>query len=150
MDALSATNRPLAWLRRYLPAELVCTVTGLLSAWAAIALTGSPAVAAIAGTWGENVGFYGMMLGRELARRGLHSLPAVVRDLILEFGLAEALDCLLLRPGMMYTGMMLAPSTALGFVAGKLAADVIFYVPAIISYELLHRRARPAMEELPL
>jgi hypothetical protein len=42
----------------------------------------------------------------------------------------------------------LAPSPALGIIAGKLAADICFYVPAIVSYELLRRRARPAMEKL--
>jgi hypothetical protein len=29
--------------------------------------------------------------------------------------------------------------------AGKLAADLVFYVPTIVSYELLRRRARPVM-----
>jgi len=143
IDTLQATNRPLVWLRRYLPAELVCTITGLLGAWAAAVLTGSPAAVAVAGTLGENVGFYGMMLGREIAQRGLCSLPLIIRDLMLEFGLAEALDCLLLRPGLMYAGQMLAPNTALGVVVGKLVADLIFYIPTIVSYELLRRRALP-------
>jgi hypothetical protein len=147
-DARNATSRPLVWLRRYLPAELICTITALLGAWAAGLLTGSPAAAAITGTWGENLGFYGMMLSRELAQRGPRSLPAIVRDLVLEFGVAEALDSLLLRPALMYAGMLLAPNSALGVVAGKLAADLVFYVPTIISYELLHRRARIAIEEL--
>ena len=150
MDAPSSTNRPLVWLRRYLPAELVCTITALLGAWLAAMFTGSPTAAALAGTWGESAGFYGLMLGRELARRGLRSLPAVACDLVLEFGTAEALDSLLLRPALMYAGMMLAPSTMLGIVAGKIAADVVFYVPTIISYELLHRRARPAIKGLSL
>jgi hypothetical protein len=90
-----AANRIMICLRRYLPVELVCTVTALLGAWAA-ALTGSPAAVAVAGAWGENVGFYGIMLGR------------------------------------------------------KFAADLIFYVPTIISYELLSQRAQPIVEELPL
>ena len=150
IDAPPTTNRPLVWLRRYLPAELVCTVTGLLGAWAAAVLTGSPAAIAVAVTWGENVGFYGMMLGREIAQRGKRSLSPIIYDLILEFGLAEALDCLLLRPALIYAGQMLGPNTAIGVVAGKLVADLIFYVPAIVSYELLRRRALPIMEELPL
>jgi hypothetical protein len=145
MDTPSAINRPLVWLRRYLPAELVCTATALLGAWLATVLTGSPATAAIAGAWGENLGFYAMMIGRELTHRGLRALPAVVRDLALEFGAAEALDSLLLRPSLMYAGMMLAPNTAVGIAAGKLAADLFFYVPTILSYELLRRRARPAL-----
>lgn len=136
IDTLPATNRPLTWLRRYLPAELVCTVTALLGAWAATALTGS---AAVAGTWGENVGFYGMLLGCELSRRSLRALPTILRDLALEFGPATALDSLLLRPALMYAGMALPPHLAIGFIVGKLAADLIFYVPTIVSYELLRR-----------
>jgi hypothetical protein len=132
-------NRPLIWLRRYMPAEIVCTVTALFGAWVAAALTSSPAAAALAGTWGENVGFYGMMLGREIAQRSPRALPTIIRDLILEFGLAEALDSLVLRPALMYAGQMLAPNTALGVVAGKVAADLVFYVPTIVSYEFLRR-----------
>ena len=32
--------------------------------------------------------------------------------------------------------------------AGKILADVTFYIPAIISYELLRRRAQPIIAEL--
>jgi hypothetical protein len=150
INAQLATNRPITWLRRYLPAELLCTITALLGAWMAATFTGSPAASAVAGTWGENVGFYGMMLGREIAKRGWRALPAIIRDLVLEFGLAEALDSLLLRPALMYTGLVLAPNTVLGVIMGKVAADVVFYVPTIISYELLRRSTRQGIEELSI
>ena len=130
--------RVLSWLRRYLPAELVALPSALLFAYAAGSLTGSSAAAAFAGTWGENLGFYGLFLGRELRRRGhVRALPAAVRDLVLEFGPAETLDSLLIRPAFMYAGLSLAPNPMLGVLAGKLAADVTFYAPAIASYELL-------------
>jgi hypothetical protein len=106
-------------------------------------LTGSSAAAALAATWGENAGFYGMMLGRELVqRRTLRALPAAVRRLALEFGPAEALDSLVLRPAAMYAGLALAPHPALGMLAGKLAADVTFYAPAIACHELQRAWAR--------
>jgi hypothetical protein len=139
--ALPATNRPMAWLRRYLPAELVSIPIAIFCAWLAATLTGSVAAAAVAGTWGENLGFYGMMLARELARRGVWALPAVLCDLALEFGPAEALDSLLLRPALMYAGLSIIPNLALGILAGEIAADIVFYVPTIVSYELLRRRA---------
>jgi hypothetical protein len=50
----------------------------------------------------------------------------------------------------MYTGLVLSPNTAIGVVAGKLAADLIFYLPTIASYELLRRHRRHAREQLPL
>jgi hypothetical protein len=80
-----------------LPAELVATPSALFFAWAAANLTGTAAAAAVAATWGENLAFYGMMLGRELAERGgLRALPAALRDLFLEFGPTEALDSFVL------------------------------------------------------
>jgi len=131
------------WLRRYLPAELAGTPSALFCAWAVDRLTGSTAAAAVAATWGENLGFYGLLLARELRRRGgLSALPAALRDLTLEFGPAEALDRLLLRPALIYIAMLNAPHPALGVLVGKLAADLAFYVPTIASYELLRRRAR--------
>jgi hypothetical protein len=135
-------NALLRWLRRYLPAELVCTPCALLCGFAVSALTGSTAAAAVASTWGENAGFYGTMLVRELRSRGLRSLPAVVRDLFLEFGPAEVLDSFLVRPAAIYAALLLAPHPALGIVAGKLAADVSFYAPAIVSHELQRWYAR--------
>jgi hypothetical protein len=140
MGALPTISRVTRWLRRYLPAELIGTPAALLCAWLAVTLTGSSAAAAVAATWGENLGFYGMMLGRELARRGgARTLPAALCALALEFGPAEALDSLVLRPALIYAGMELAPNATLGIIAGKLAADLVFYMPTIISYELLRR-----------
>jgi hypothetical protein len=82
-----------------------------------------------------------MMLGRELAHRGVRALPAVLCNLALEFGPAEALDSLLLRPALMYAGVSMIPSlTAVGIVFGQVAADIVFYAPTIVSYELLRRR----------
>jgi hypothetical protein len=148
MDTRPVVDRIILWLRRYLPAELIGMLATLLCAWLAITLTSSAAAAAIAGTWGDNLGFYGIMLGRELARRSLRALPAILRDLVLEFGPATALDGLLLRPALLYAGVALTPHAAIGLLAGKLAADLVFFVPTIVSYELLRRRARPVMLEL--
>jgi hypothetical protein len=131
------------WLRRYLPAELICTPLALLCGSVTAELTGSSAAAALAATWGENLGFYGMMLGRELATRGgLRALPAAARDLFVEFGPAEALDSFLLRPATLYVGVTLAPAPVLGLFVGKLVADLGFYAPAILTHELQRRFVR--------
>lgn len=143
-------HAPLRWLRRYLPAELVGTPCALLCGYAVGQLTGSPAAAAVAAAWGENLGFYGMMLGRELLQRGgLRSLPTAARDLVVEFGPAEALDSLLMRPASIYAGLLLAPHPALGLLAGKLAADLSFYTPAILTHELQRWYARAAIRRRP-
>jgi len=129
-----------AWVRRYLPAELVGIPFALGCGWLTAVLTGSTIAAALAATWGENVGYYGVMLGRELWNgSGLRALPRALRNLVLEFGPAEGLDTLLVRPTLVHLGLVLAPDPLTGIVAGKVAADLVFYVPAIVSYELLAR-----------
>jgi hypothetical protein len=150
MTARSSFVRALLrWLRRYVPAELVAAPCALGAGLAAAEVTGSVAAAALAATWGENAGFYGLMIGRELRqRRSLRALPGVVRALALEFGPAEALDSLLLRPAAVYAGLALAPHPALGLLAGKLLADVTFYAPAIACHELQRAWARDGRRTL--
>ncbi|GIF62852.1 hypothetical protein Ais01nite_08870 [Asanoa ishikariensis] len=125
-----------AWLSRYAPAE----AAGITGALLATAPLDEPAAAAIAGTVGETVGFYAMIFARDVRAGGRPA--AVVRDMVLEFGPAELLDTLLVRPGAMYLATRALGTTTTGVVVGKLAADVVFYAVAIIGYEL--RRSRVA------
>lgn len=96
----------------------------------------------VVGTAGEVGAFYAVMGTRELSRRGgLSALPAAVRDLAVEFGPAEALDSLLLRPFLLYAGISLSGHPALGALLGKLAADVVFYSLATAGHGVVERRA---------
>ena len=71
-----------------------------------------------------------------------------VRDLLIEFGPAELVDSLLARPLFMYLMPSLLHNFTAGIVAGKLAADVIFYGIAISAYELRqHYLLVPSPEE---
>jgi hypothetical protein len=72
MILTSTTNRPLIWLRRYLPAQLICTATGLLCTWTTATFTGSAAAAIAACIWGEILSFYGTMIARDRERRVQH------------------------------------------------------------------------------
>ena len=56
------------WFGRYLPAELLGTITALAAAWTVHAVSGSLISAAVAGTIGESLGFYGCMAVREAFR----------------------------------------------------------------------------------
>src|SRR4029077_5162183 len=100
--AASMRQRVGVWLRRYLLAEAFSIVGALLAAGAAWDLTNhNAALTALAGAWGETLAYYATMLVRELiANRG--QVWLTLRDLVLEFGAAEALDSLLIRPGLMY------------------------------------------------
>ncbi|HUC20578.1 MAG TPA: hypothetical protein VMR98_03750 [Candidatus Polarisedimenticolaceae bacterium] len=139
------------WLRRYLPAEVIGTCTALTGALAAYSLTGSYVIAAIGGTIGENIGYYGYFTVRETVRHYAdhrHYPPPrrivliaykTLRDMLVEFGPAEVFDSFLLRPFFMYSMPQVIPSFTWGILAGKLCADVTFYGFAIGGYELRKR-----------
>ena len=143
----NANSRWREWLSRYAPAEISGTFGALTGAWIGFALSDSAAVAAVAGTWGENIGYYTVIILQDLFDpkiRGLRATIATVprmvftqsRNMLIEFGVAEALDSLLIRPSFMYFGARWFDSLWLGILVGKLAADILFYLPTIIGYEL--------------
>ncbi len=65
-----------------------------------------------------------------------------VRALVVQFGPAEALDSQLIRPTLMYWLPRWLHSVPQGILVAKFAADITFYIPAIISYELSKRKLR--------
>jgi hypothetical protein len=149
---VSSPSRLARWLARYGVAEVVGTGTAVAGAWVG-ALTGSPVAAAYGGAIGENVGYYGVIVLRDLlgARRDAHARDVafgareaalVGRDLALEFGPGELLDSLVTRPLLMGLGAYWLGG-GVGIVAGKLAADLLFYSVVIGAHEArLHARGR--------
>jgi hypothetical protein len=136
------------WVGRYLPAELLGTITALAAAWTVHAASDSLISAAVAGAIGECVGFYGCMVVREAFRNDARHChhgrrrrlwltgSRTVRDLLIEFGPAELVDTVLVRPLFMYLLPSLLDNFTAGILLGKLAADAIFYSLAIGAYEL--------------
>ena len=89
--------------------------------------------------------FYGTMALRETVTDahqagasgksfGHKDVLRVLRNLVLEFGAAEALDTALIRPFCMGAGIRLLGGS-LGALAGKLGADLAFYGPVLSVYE---------------
>ncbi|MBV9601558.1 MAG: hypothetical protein JOZ87_32515 [Chloroflexi bacterium] len=99
---------------------------------------GNAALTAAMAAWAETAGYYGVMLALDLRQRAA-SLQVVARDLVLEFGAAEALDSLVVRPIVMFEATQLLPEPMLAVLATKLVADVIFYLPTIASLQLRRR-----------
>ncbi len=142
------------WLKRYGVAEVAGLCTAVLGSFAARALTGSEIAAAYGGAIGENIGYYGIIIGREVVHDreaasalgrvyGLAGAGRTARNLLFEFGAAEALDSTLLRPLAMAVAVHFF-GRGVGIVVGKFAADVTFYVPVICAYELRRYLARRA------
>ncbi len=146
------TGRIGTWLRRYGPSEVLGTIASVGAAVGVQEVTGSLAAAAYAGSLAEAVVFYGVMFLRESVREahlagkrgrpfGSADLIPVARSLVLEFGAAESLDLLLVRPACMALGLDLIGGN-LGGLVGKLAADVVFYGPVLAIYEWRIARSR--------
>ena len=141
------------WLVRYGPAEcggLVVAFVASVVARRFVGSTGGAVAAAYAAAWGETIGYAGVLIVRDFAthtrsaRRDNRSLGArdaglVASGLLAEFGPAGVIDTLITRPFMMALGLRLF-GPALGVVVGKVAADVLFYVPVIYMFE--RRKAR--------
>jgi hypothetical protein len=138
------------WLRRYGIAECVGITCALLGSFVVRRLTGNALAAAYGGAWGETLGYSSVIIGRDFfagarvarsagRRFGVRTAGGVATDLLSEFGPAGALDTLLTRPLAMGLGVRLFGPTR-GLIAGKLVADVLFYVPVIFMYERRKRR----------
>jgi hypothetical protein len=162
MDTERSTGTKLReWVRRYLPCEIAGTTCEFGGAGIAYVLTGSFAVAAIVATVGASLGYYAAAYSTAVrtthrdhshlpwARRALTANGLALRSIAIEFGPAEVIDSLIVRPLAFYFGPILFGGMVAGCIFAKLVADVGFYVLAIFSYEqfkgLLAVR-RPAME----
>lgn len=140
-------SKTVEWLRRYLPNEVAGWVGELGGAWLTYELTGSFTAAVIAGTVGASAGYYATAYVNGVRwacqanghrRRDVRILIAnllAVRSILVEFGPAEAIDSVVIRPVLLYTLPFLLGNIAVGWVVGSILADVAFYVMAIFSYE---------------
>jgi hypothetical protein len=135
------------WLKRYLPAEILSILVTLLCAWFAHKATGNMVTTALAGTWGGNVAYFGYILLSDVVQnlrvckiQGIPYSTALffnnLRDLFFEFGLAELIDSFLIRPALMFYFPIWFGNLTIGILVAKITADVTFYIPAIVSYEL--------------
>jgi hypothetical protein len=143
--ALTGVSRIRRWVKRYGPSELLGTIVTVSAATAAHSLTGSAVAAGFIGTLSETLVYYGVMILRETIREayeaGKRGAPyssaqvvTVMRNILLEFGIAEALDSGVIRPFCLSLGLRLVGGQW-GALAGKLAADLVFYGPVLAAYE---------------
>jgi hypothetical protein len=151
------------WVRRYLPCEIAGTVGELGGAAVAYLATGSLAAAAITATIGASVGYYAAAyvtalrwsyldnVHRRWSARMLVSNLLALRSVAVEFGPAELIDSMAIRPVAFYVGPLVFDNTAVGWIFGKLVSDLAFYLCAIFSYERFNGllvRARPRTQEV--
>ncbi len=137
----------LEWFKRYALAEIMSTILSIGTAWLIMENTGDRVLSAFLGSATASVGFYFTIAFSDVRKsikkhRGnklkynTKSFLIDFRNLIIEFGPAELLDVLAVRPFFMYLIPKVTGDFLLGTLIGKLIADVLFYIPAIIMYEL--------------
>jgi hypothetical protein len=155
----NSRQKSVEWVRRYLPCEIAGTIGELGGAAVAYLLTGSMAAAAITATVGASAGYYAAAYTnairwayREYRRRPIPARLVLAnlvafRSVAIEFGPAELIDDIAIRPLAYYLGPIMFDSVVAGWIFGKLVSDIGFYVLAIFSYEqfksLLATRSQP-------
>lgn len=140
-------NKIKEWIRRYLLAEILSTLLSLAAAWAINRTSGDNVLAAFAGSAMASISFYGIIacndVRKSLKHHRKHDLSydfvAYFRDfrnLVIEFGPSEILDVVAVRPFFMYLMPKVIGEFLLGIFIGKMIADVVFFIPAIVMYEV--------------
>jgi hypothetical protein len=141
------------WAKRYGLAEVLSLSLTVFSTWLTFKLTSNGVITALAGTWAGNVGFFGTILIQDIllavkqlrlsgGKYSIETFYKNARALFVEFGIAEVFDSFLIRPFLMFYIPRLLGKLSLGIIIAKFLADITFYVPAIISYELSKKKLR--------
>ncbi len=141
------------WLKRYGLAEVISLILTVVSSWLTYENSKNKLTTALTTTWVGNIGYFGTILIQDILL-AIKQLRAVgkkysvntfyknVRALSFEFGIAEVIDSLFIRPTMLYFFPIWMGNRTLGTVIAKFVADITFYIPAIISYEFSKKRFR--------
>jgi len=144
-------HRIIDWVSRYGLAECAGIACAFLGSFVVRRTTGNSIAAAYGAAWGESIGYATVIVTRDLltesraARDAAETFSArrasgLVSGLLAEFGPAALLDTFVTRPLAMGLGVRLF-GLKLGVVAGKVAADTLFYIPVIVMYERRTRKA---------
>lgn len=141
------------WLRRYGLAEVISLTLTVVSSWLTYEYSKNNLTTALVATWVGNIGYFSTILIqdvlvaikqlREVGKKySVDTFYKNVRALLVEFGIAEVLDSLFIRPMLLYFFPVWMGNRTLGTVIAKFMADITFYIPAIISYELSKKKFR--------
>ncbi|KAF2412459.1 hypothetical protein B1729_14955 [Microbacterium sp. B35-04] len=133
------------WIARYLPAEVAGTAAMVFGGLLASVWTTATPLIALAALVGEIVGFYAVLavtiyleqVPVTATRRRALGRTGVL--LVAEFGAAELLDTVLVRPAALMLGIWLVPDPVWGMLLGKVAADIVFYAVAAGAFTVTAR-----------
>lgn len=131
------------WLRRYAPSHIIAVITAIVVANLAFTLFKNIILSAFLATWSDNIAYYGIIIYRDLKSQKKKdrqlkttSFLKVARGIIMEFGLAEYLDSFVIRPFYLSIFPYLISNYSLAILIGSMCAEITFYIPTVISYEI--------------
>lgn len=131
------------WFKRYFFIEITAMLTAVIFGTISQFLFNNVIISAYIATWSDNTVYYSLMSYRELKARKkkdkkLTSIGflKVLRNMIAEFGPAEYLDSFVIRPFFMAVMLLFIKNDSLAILLGSILANITFYIPVIISYEL--------------
>lgn len=140
----------LIWINRYLPAEIICISGGLIIGLIANHLNSSATATAFIVSWAETILYYlSIIIGdvyknikrhqRQSQRYSTKTFLIDIRNVLIEFGIGELLDTMFIRPAAIFLMTRLIGNVGLGILVGIILADIFFYLPTIIMYELRNK-----------
>ncbi len=135
------------WVLRFLPGEIIGTLTAVSTASIAHVFTDNGILVAYSGSLGEAIGFYTTIIIQtifvykkkyfvQVDSLKIGDFAKIIRNLLIEFGPAGIIDGLLLRPFFMYVFPMILKDFTLGLLIGKIMGDITFYVLVIITTKI--------------
>ena len=141
------------WLKRYLPAAIASLVLTLLSAELTFYFSQNNIATALMATLAGSITYYGYILfldvnntRKECAKIKQPYTYVIflknIRAMLVEFGVAEMIDSFMVRPFLMYYIPVHIGHLSLGIFLAKISADILFYIPTIIAYELSKKKFR--------
>ena len=131
------------WIARYGTAEIIGLVFVIVFSNILYFITGNLIVTALITPWFENIGFYGTIVFRDIKNHkkkyGKVTFLGFFKLMIsntIEFGPAEYFDSMILRPFFFIVFPLFIPNYTIAIILASLTANITFYTPVIISYEL--------------
>lgn len=143
MKSKNQSKKILEWIDRYLIPTIVSLISSVSLAMILQHFFNNRIVIALGGTWGDNLGFCGLILFKDIKERKIKDekitiigLLKVLRNAVAEFGVGEYLDSFVIRPSFMYLAPQYINNKTIAITIAKLLADVTFFLPTIVMYEV--------------
>jgi hypothetical protein len=139
-------GRAREWFNRYALPEITSGFLSVFLATFTMYTTGNVIIAGYVGTLADNLSYYGIIVYRDLRkmhpkgkRIGFAEFMREMRNLLIEFGPAEYLDTIAIRPFFLILAPFFIPVYPIAIIVGGLLADFFFYIPTIFGYEFRKR-----------